>query len=111
MNRRDNRVPAEFGAETRFDVGIAPPAPFKGGETALEALKNELLDERLAAAPEPGLARYLSHAASEAAALAWVTPYPLLVFPVLFEEKSEAALARFARQAQIRQHSQEFLLV
>jgi len=111
MNRKDNRVPAEFGAETRFDVGIAPPAPFRGGETALEALKNELLDERLATTPEPGFVRYLRSAASEAAALAWVTPYPLLVFPVLFEEKSDTALARFERQAQIRQTSRELLVV
>jgi len=111
MNRRDNTVPTEFGAETRFSVGIAPPAPFRGGESALEALKNELLDERLATASEPGFVRYLRGAATEAAALAWVTPYPLLVFPVLFEEKSDAALARFERQAQIRQNSRELLVV
>jgi len=29
---------------------------------------------------------------NEAAALAWITPYPALVFPGLFEEKAEAAL-------------------
>jgi len=111
MNRRNNQVPTEFGTETRFDVGIAPPAPFSGGEPALERLKNELLFERLAAVPEAGLDRYLRHDATEAAALAWVTPYPLLVFPLLFEEKTDAALARFERQAQIRQSSRELLAI
>ena len=37
--------------------------------------------------------------------LAWFTPFPLLVFPVLLEEKAEAARLQEARQRQIRRRS------
>jgi hypothetical protein len=40
-------------------------------------------------------------AANEAAAIAWNTLFPLLVFPALFEEKAEAALHQARRQARI----------
>jgi len=43
----------------------------------------------------------LRRAANEAAALAWVTTFPLLVFPVLFEEKTALAVRQAARQARI----------
>jgi hypothetical protein len=58
---------------------------------------------------EPQLDNHLRRAASEAAALAWATQYPLLVFPALFEEKADMALLRAARQEQIRQRSRELL--
>jgi hypothetical protein len=111
MNNRYTRVPTRFGTETRFEVGLGSPAPFRASEPELERLKNELLLERSAALVEPKSERYLTRAASEAAALAWVTAYPLLVFPSLFEEKADAALAQFERQEQIRQRSLEWLVV
>jgi len=43
----------------------------------------------------------LRHAANEAAALAWAALYPLLVFPVLFEEKTATAVRHAERQARI----------
>jgi hypothetical protein len=43
--------------------------------------------------------------------LAWVTRYPLLVFPALFDEQAEAALLRAERQEQVRQRSRELLAV
>ena len=110
MNR-NRQIAAQFGKDTRFNVGIEAPAPFGRGETQLEELKNELLLERLDDAIAPKADAYVRNAASEAAALAWVTPYPLLVFPVLFEEKADAALARFERQTQIREQSRDLLAV
>ena len=107
--KRNRRIATEFGKDTRFNVGIAAPPRFGGGEPELEQLKNELLLERLETALEPNADAYVRHAASEAAALAWVTPYPLLVFPALFEEKADAALARLERQTQIREQSRELL--
>ena len=81
-------MPAEFGPETRFELRAMPPAPFRATqETEFERLKNKLLAEQLAGAA-PELNAPLRRAANEAAALAWVTFYPLLVFPVLFEEKT-----------------------
>jgi hypothetical protein len=53
----------------------------------------------------------LRRAANEAAALAWASIYPLLVFPVLFEEKTQAALRQAERQARIFKSSCELLAV
>jgi len=112
MNRNMNRVPTRFGPETRFEVRPAPPAPFRAMlETEFERLKNRLLTRQLAEAPAPGLNPSLRRAANEAAALAWDTLYPLLMFPVLFEEKTEAALRQAQRQARILESSRELLAV
>ena len=110
MNANYRRVPTTFGPETGFEVKPSPPAPFRARQEAeLERLKARLLSERLEEVGDPQLGSQLRRAANEAAALAWVTRYPLLVFPVLFEEKAEAALLRAERQEQVRQRSRELL--
>jgi hypothetical protein len=110
MNKNYRRVPTKFGPETGFEVRLAPPAPFRAREEAeLEKLKAQILTERLGENREPQLESLLRLAANEAAALAWVTRYPLLVFPTLFDEKAEAALLRADRQKQIRERSRELL--
>ena len=48
-------------------------------------------------------------AANEAAALAWTTTVPALVFPVLFEEKVVAAMNKDKLQTSIWRKSQELL--
>jgi hypothetical protein len=112
MNKNEIRVPARFGPETRFEVRPAPPAPFRATqETEFERLKNRLLARRLAEAPAPELTPPLRRAANDAAALAWATLYPLLVFPVLFEEKIAAAFRQAERQARIFRRSRELLAV
>ena len=112
MNTNTKRVPTEFGAETRFEVKPVFPAPFRAvQESHFERLKNRLLAARLQTVSEPDLGSRVRRAANEAAALAWVTPYPLLVFPVLFEEKTEAARHQAARQESVRRRSQELLAV
>ena len=99
-----------FGPETGFEVEPRPPAPFHTGQQAeLERLKARLLAERLAGRWSLPLAYQVRRAANEAAALAWVTRYPLLVFPTLFEEKAQTALLRAERQEQIRQRSRVLL--
>jgi hypothetical protein len=103
-------VPAEFGPETGFEVSLTEPAPLRARQEAeLERLKARLLAERLEGRQDPRSEGQLGRAANEAAALAWATRYPLLVFPALFEEKAEAALIRAERQEQIRQRSRELL--
>ena len=110
MNENYKRVPAKFGPETGFEVKPSPPAPFRARQEAeLERLKAQLLAERLEGREETRLLSHLRRAANDAAALAWVTRYPLLVFPALFEEKVDAALLRAERQEQIRQRSRELL--
>ena len=112
MNINKTRVPTEFAPETRFELRPAPPAPFRAfQETELERLKKRLLAAQLAYATEPELNAPLRHAANEAAALAWVTLYPLLVFPVLFEEKTRAAVRQAEHQARIFAGSRELIAV
>jgi len=106
MNTNSRRVPAEFGPETRFEVTPLPPAPFRAlQENQFERLKMSLLGDQLLTLWPPELSAHLRRAANEAAAMAWGTAYPLLVFPLLFEERAEAAMARFGPR-QVSQSSQ-----
>ena len=71
--------------------------------TELEKLKQRLLTQRLAAAiDETDLRPAYLRAANDAASLAWLTPYPLLFLPTLFEEKAEEAKRRTERQRKIK---------
>ena len=110
MNKNKIFVPTGFGAETRFEPQPAPAAPFRATqETEFERLKDRLLAQQLQQATEAGFNAPLRRAANEAAALAWVTLFPLLVFPVLFEEKTAAALRQAERQARIYASSRELI--
>ncbi len=112
MNANYKRVPTRFGPETRFEVKPGLAAPFRAAlESEFAKLKNGLLLARLDETPGAELNSRLRGAANEAAALAWVTPFPLLVFPVLFEEKAEAALLQAARQEEVRERSRALLTV
>jgi len=70
-------------------------------ETQLERLKDQLLQESLRRLETPELSGPLRRAGNEAAALAWTTAYPLLVFPELFQEKALAARHYALRQAKV----------
>jgi hypothetical protein len=108
MNNNKTKVTAGFAPETRFTLRPVTAAPFRANlESDFERLKNRLLAETLDEAERPELNAPLRRAANEAAALAWVTFYPLLVFPALFEEKSRAAVRQAARQARIYASSPE----
>ena len=111
MNTTDRKVPTRFGPETRFDPRPAPAAPFRATEeNELERLKNRLLRKHLTRATAPEVNVRLRRAANEAAALAWFTAVPLLVFPALFEEKARVARKQAARQEGIRERSRELLV-
>jgi hypothetical protein len=110
MNKITTRIPVTFSPETRFRPQTDAVTFRVTRESEFERLKSRLLAGQLAAAA-PELNAPLRRAANEAAALAWVTFYPLLVFPVLFEEKTAAALRQAQRQARIYAHSRELLAV
>jgi hypothetical protein len=96
--------------ETRFEISPLAPVPVRGAaETELEQLKARLLRPLLAPVEEPELNTALQRAANEAASVAWFTPFPLLVFPTLLEEKAAKARRQQARQRQIRERSQGLL--
>lgn len=110
MNKDRKKVAARFAPETRFKVPTVPAAPFRAMEdTELELLKERLLRARLTAVTEPEVNTRLRRAANDAAALAWATQFPLLVFPALFEEKALAAARTARHQAWIRERSAELL--
>src|SRR6266568_6009450 len=110
MNANDKRVRARFGSETSFELKpVRAAAPGATQETHLDKLRNRLLLERLDEVLGPRLNSQLRLAANEAAALACLTPYPLLVFPSLFEEKAEAALLHAERKDHGREGSRELV--
>jgi hypothetical protein len=110
MKTNKNRVNPQFAPEITFAVRTVTAAPFRAAlENDFERLKNRLLAGQLEEIERPELNAAVRRAANEAAALAWVTLYPLLVFPALFEEKTAAALRQAARQARIYDHSREIL--
>jgi hypothetical protein len=107
-----NRIPTRFEPDSRFELKPVPAAPFRvAQENRFENLKTRLLIERIEDTYDPELGTYLRRAANDAAALAWITPYPLLVFPALFDEKATLAIARAERQQVIRQVSRQLLAV
>ena|ERR1051326_1972665 len=108
MNRHNNRIETEFAPETRFAVIAAPATPFRiAQESDLERLKARLLQQALRQCNDPALNAPLRRAANDAAALAWVHWYPLLLFPTLFEEKARDAALQAMRQAAIRRRTGE----
>ena len=112
MNKNQARAPVRFIPQARFEQRSAPPAPFRATrENEFDRLKNQLLAQQLAEIPAAELNTPLRHAANEAAALAWVTSCPLLVFPVLFEEKTATVIRQARCQARIFKNSREGLAV
>lgn len=103
---KTNKLNTNFGPETRFEVKPAV-APFRvTQETELERLKNRLLNEVLTKNEDVQLNAPLRRAANEAAAVAWVSRFPLLLFPGLFEEKVRTARLQVQKQRQVRARSQ-----
>jgi hypothetical protein len=112
MNKNQARAPIRFAPEARFEQRPTPPAPFRATrENKFDRLKNQLLTQRLTEIPVAELNTPLRHAANEAEALAWGTPCPLLVFPVLFEEKTATVIRQARCQARIFKNSREGLAV
>jgi hypothetical protein len=112
MNTKWKRLEAEFRPEIRFEVEPAASAPFRvAQENHFERLRGRLLADRLKLTWGARSVSQLRRAANEAAALAWVTPYPLLVFPVLFEEKAEHALLLLDRQQRVKERSRELMMI
>ena len=110
MNTNQNRGATKFAPEARFELRPVAAAPFRANlETEFERLKSRLLAEQFETIKQPQLNTALRRAANEAAALAWVTFYPLLVFPTLFEEKIRVAIRHAERQARIYANSPELV--
>jgi hypothetical protein len=64
----------------------------------LEQLKRCLLYKQTRVVPDSEVQSWLNRAANDAASIAWATPYPLLVLPLLLDEK----LSEARRQAEVQ---------
>ena len=93
MKPGKQEVPARFAQETRFDLAPQFAQPFRGAQ-----------EEKFDDAVQTELNTPLRRAANEAAALAWTTSFPLLVFPTLLEEKARQARLQLQKQKQVRAH-------
>lgn len=112
MRSRVEKRPAGLRPAAAIEVNPGPAARFRTlQESEFERLKTALMREKLKELWEPEFDATLKRVANEAAAVAWVTAYPLLVFPGLFEEKAEAAMAHALRQDWVFQRSRELLAV
>ena len=110
MKTKRTTLLTRFEPETRFDVAPVFPVPFRGTrETELEQFKNRLLRAALNEAENADLYAPLRRAATEAAGMAWLTPFPLLFLPALFEEKALAARRQFERAQSVRARSRRIL--
>ncbi|HEY4416292.1 MAG TPA: hypothetical protein VGO57_11420 [Verrucomicrobiae bacterium] len=108
MKLKKTKLFARFAPETRFELRPVPPAPFRANlENEFEQLKGQLLSEQLYLADEAELYAPVRRAANDAAAIAWATQFPLLVFPLLFEEKTETVVRQAKRQKRIYANSVE----
>ena len=102
MNKSMKKIGARFAPETRFEVTPAATVPFRTFlETEFERLQNHLLKDLLNRTTDSDLNLLYRHAVTEAAAIAAATGYPLLVLPLLLEEKAETARLYLERQAGI----------
>jgi hypothetical protein len=77
---------------------------------AFGPVREKLVDMALSELWEGPAAGQVMSVANEAEALAWITPYPVLMFPALFEEKLASALHRARRQEQVRAETREIIL-
>ncbi len=111
MKTKVRNIPLAFEPEIRFEVPATPAAPFRGElEAELEQLKGRLLRQTLQANPRPAFEGPLRRALNEAASIAWMTPFPLLVLPTLAEEKAAVAIAQARRQQRVFERSRSFIV-
>jgi hypothetical protein len=111
MRPQFTRIITRFEPDTQFEVmGAGGPVPDRGAlASELEQLKERLLIPWLQATVDPSHEGSLRLAANEAAGLAWFTPFPLLFFPALLEEKLYATQSQVARQLQIRRRTENLV--
>ncbi len=103
MKTRIQPVRPRFSRETRFEVRPTfAPVASQDMQRTFEQLKARLLKPVLHKTADPDLRRQLSLAANEAAAVAWTTPYPLLVLPMLLQEKAAEVHQYTLRQEQVQ---------
>ncbi|MBI4661205.1 MAG: hypothetical protein HY735_20475 [Verrucomicrobia bacterium] len=99
---RNRRLFAQFGPDVEFDLTPSPAiVPSETVRIRFQELQERLVRDSLSGTQNPVVRGGLQIAAHEAAALAWTTPYPLLVMPILFQEKARSFRLRLAKQHRV----------
>ena len=123
VNRNKINISARFGAQIAFPLRLKQGSPKRGSptgmgardahvikltapargaaETEIDGLKERLLQPLLEKNGDQQAEAALRRAGTEAAALAWTTPFPLLFLPALLAEKVDRAEQHLARQRTI----------
>lgn len=123
MNRNRTNIRTQFGPQVAFPLRLKPrshergyqdvmgardvnviklSAPARGAaERELDSLKEKLLRPLIEETSDQHAEAALRRAGTEAAALAWTTPFPLLFLPALLAEKVARAEQHLARQKKI----------
>lgn len=123
MNRNKTNFKTRLGPQTAFQLRLKPKGPQRGypdvmgareanvikltapargpAETELDSLKDRLLRPLIEKTSDQQAEASLRRAGTEAAALAWTTPFPLLFLPALLDEKVDRAEQHLARQKTI----------
>ena len=96
-----------FDPDTEFEAPLLEGGPLR--ET-FYGLQETLVNETLETTETLALHEALRGAANEAAGLAWTTPYPLLVFPALFNEKAERVRRQEQRALRIKAQSADLMM-
>jgi|YNPNPStandDraft_1061719.scaffolds.fasta_scaffold10834_3 hypothetical protein len=108
--RKPVRAPTRYAPEAELEFASASRGQWRAAvHEELERLKNRLLQEYFDKCIDSALEPAIRRAAHEASALASITPYPLLVFPTLFEEKAEAAVRYHLRQQMVWDRSRRLM--
>jgi len=111
MRTNTKRLPARSARPTRFSLKrLSATASRAETNAKLTALKDRLARRHLAVSPA-AIVPAVQRAANDAASLAWATSYPLLVLPVLLDEKVVVARCQTSRQADIHKRSAALLAV
>lgn len=103
-------LPVRFDPETRFDLPTeSTSVSYDSVDHEFARMKETMLEQNQATTEfrfEQDLIRF---AVNEAEALAWTSPFPLLVFPALTQEKTDQARKHFQKQQEIWRRSQTLL--
>ena len=92
--------PTVMGAREANVIKLTAPAR-GAAESELDGLKERLLQPLVEKNGDQQAEAALRRAGTEAAALAWTTPFPLLFLPALLAEKVDRAEQHLARQKTI----------
>ncbi len=103
------RIAVQFASDVHFEATPTAPAESRQVSRLFAKLQDQLVRRCLGGTRGSSVRRHLNRVANEAAAMAWTTPYPLLVMPALFEEKTRLAGVRAFRQQQIQTRSQRLM--